>query len=114
ALAADALKDIIPSRQPKKITVSIIQEMVSKKYDIKLEDFAAKKRTRSIAFPRQIAMYLSRQLTDLSLPKIGEEFGGRDHTTVIHAHQKISEMLSTDTNFQQDIEEIKEQLKTLT
>ncbi|HLQ72930.1 MAG TPA: chromosomal replication initiator protein DnaA [Bacillota bacterium] len=114
ALAADALKDIIPSRQPKKITVSIIQEMVSKKYDIKLEDFAAKKRTRSIAFPRQIAMYLSRQLTDLSLPKIGEEFGGRDHTTVIHAHQKISEMIEADADFEKEIKQIIEQLNTLT
>src|SRR5699024_2401820 len=82
-LAADALKDIIPSRKPRAITIADIQEVVSKKYNIKLEDFAARKRTRSIAFPRQIAMYLSRQLTDLSLPKIGEEFGGRDHTTVI-------------------------------
>src|SRR5699024_8607409 len=82
-LAVDALKDIIPSRKPKMITIPIIQEFVSKKYNIRIEDFAAKKRTRSIAFPRQIAMYLARQLTDLSLPKIGEEFGGRDHTTVI-------------------------------
>lgn len=113
ALAADALKDIIPSRKPKKITVSTIQEIVGKKYNVKLEDFAAKKRTRSIAFPRQIAMYLSRNLTDLSLPKIGEEFGGRDHTTVIHAHQKITEMISEDTSFEREIEELKEQIKTL-
>ena len=57
---------------------------------VRIEDFSAKKRTKSIAYPRQIAMYLSRELTDFSLPKIGEEFGGRDHTTVIHAHEKIS------------------------
>ncbi|WP_368653500.1 chromosomal replication initiator protein DnaA [Ornithinibacillus sp. 4-3] len=110
-LAADALKDIIPNRKPKSITVADIQEVVSQKYNIKLEDFAARKRTRSIAFPRQIAMYLSRQLTDLSLPKIGEEFGGRDHTTVIHAFEKISEMMEKETDFEKEIEDLKEQLK---
>src|SRR5690625_2978393 len=114
ALAAEALKDIIPSNKPRVITVQGIQELIGEKYDIKIEDFAARKRTRAIAFPRQIAMYLSRQLTDLSLPKIGEEFGGRDHTTVIHAHNKISEMIEKDANFERDIEEIKEQLKSFT
>src|SRR5699024_1841 len=107
------LKDIIPSRKPKVITVQAIQEIVAEKYNIKLEDFAARKRTRSIAFPRQIAMYLSRQLTDLSLPKIGEKFGGRDHTTVIHAHDKITEMVESDSALQKDIEEIKEQLQNI-
>ena len=80
-------------------------------YNIKLEDFKAKKRTKSVAFPRQIAMYLSRELTDFSLPKIGEEFGGRDHTTVIHAHEKISKLLKTDTQLQKHVEEIKDILK---
>src|SRR5690625_1806651 len=112
SLAADALIDIIPNRKPKAITIQAIQELISKKYEIKLTDFAAKKRTRSIAFPRQIAMYLSRQLTDLSLPKIGDEFGGRDHTTVIHAFDKISEMIEKDADFEKEIEEIIEQLKS--
>lgn len=110
-LAAEALKDIIPSSRPKVITIQAIQQVVSEKYNIKMEDFAAKKRTKSIAFPRQIAMYLSRELTDLSLPKIGEEFGGRDHTTVIHAHDKISKLISTDSHLKQDIEEIIAQIK---
>jgi hypothetical protein len=70
-----------------------------------------KKRTKSVAFPRQIAMYLSRELTDFSLPKIGEEFGGRDHTTVIHAHEKISKLVQTDTDLQKQIKEISESLK---
>lgn len=113
ALAADALKDIIPSRKPRSITVQTIQEIVAEKYNIKLEDFAARKRTRSIAFPRQIAMYLSRQMTDLSLPKIGEKFGGRDHTTVIHAFEKITEMIESDSVLKGEIEEIKEQLHQL-
>lgn len=111
SLAAEALKDIIPSSKPRVITIEAIQEMVGEKYNVRLEDFPAKKRTKSIAFPRQIAMYLSRELTDFSLPKIGEEFGGRDHTTVIHAHEKISKMIATDQQLQRELDEITEQLK---
>ncbi|TMN22278.1 chromosomal replication initiator protein DnaA [Lentibacillus cibarius] len=112
SLAADALKDIIPSSKPRTITIQSIQEAVGEKYNVKLEDFAAKKRTKSIAFPRQIAMYLARELTDFSLPKIGEEFGGRDHTTVIHAHEKVVKTMENDTLLQKDIEKLKEQLKS--
>lgn len=65
-----------------------------------MDDFNSKKRTRAIAYPRQIAMYLSRELTDLSLPKIGNEFGGRDHTTVIHAHDKVSKDLELEKNIE--------------
>lgn len=110
ALAADALKDIIPAKKPKAITIAKIQEVVGEKYNVRIEDFAAKKRTKAVAFPRQIAMYLSRELTDFSLPKIGEEFGGRDHTTVIHAHEKISKMIEKDPELEQSIAEIKERL----
>ncbi|UJL46412.1 chromosomal replication initiator protein DnaA [Virgibacillus sp. NKC19-16] len=112
SLAADALKDIIPSNKPRVITIGGIQEAVGEKYNIRLEDFPAKKRTKAIAFPRQIAMYLSRELTDFSLPKIGEEFGGRDHTTVIHAHDKIVKLMENDMNLTSEIEELKEQLKS--
>ncbi|MFC7395124.1 chromosomal replication initiator protein DnaA [Scopulibacillus cellulosilyticus] len=111
-LAAEALKNIIPSSKPKVITIKDIQMAVGEEYQVKLEDFAAKKRTKSIAFPRQIAMYLSREMTDYSLPKIGEEFGGRDHTTVIHAHEKISKLLSTDRELQKKVKDITEQLKS--
>jgi chromosomal replication initiator protein len=110
-LAAEALKDIIPSSKPKVITIQDIQRVVGQHFNVKLEDFKAKKRTKSVAFPRQIAMYLSRELTDCSLPKIGEEFGGRDHTTVIHAHEKISKLLQTDVQLQKQIKEIQEKLK---
>jgi len=110
-LAAEALKDIIPSSKPKSITIQDIQKIVGQEYNVKLEDFKAKKRTKSVAFPRQIAMYLSRELTDFSLPKIGEEFGGRDHTTVIHAHEKISKMLLEDTQFQKKLDELRNLLK---
>ncbi len=112
SLAAEALKDIIPNTRPKVVTIQQIKELVGERYQIKLAEFAAKKRTKSIAFPRQIAMYLSRELTDFSLPKIGEEFGGRDHTTVIHAHEKISKMIDADQLLQRDIEDLKEKLKS--
>lgn len=110
-LAAEALKHIIPNSKPKIISIYEIQKAVGDVFQVKLEDFKAKKRTKSVAFPRQIAMYLSRELTDSSLPKIGEEFGGRDHTTVIHAHEKISKLLKTDTQFQRQLEEIRDILK---
>jgi len=110
-LAAEALKDIIPSTKPKVITIQDIQRVVGEHFNLKMEDFKAKKRTKSVAFPRQIAMYLSRELTDCSLPKIGEEFGGRDHTTVIHAHEKITKLLQTDGQLQKHIKEIQEKLK---
>ncbi|MFE8704073.1 chromosomal replication initiator protein DnaA [Cytobacillus sp. FJAT-54145] len=110
-LAAEALKDIIPSSKPKVITILDIQKVVGEHFNVKLEDFKAKKRTKSVAFPRQIAMYLSRELTDFSLPKIGEEFGGRDHTTVIHAHEKISKLMQTDSQLQRQMKDINESLK---
>ncbi len=110
-LAAEALKDIIPNAKPKIISISDIQRIVGQEFQVKLEDFKAKKRTKSVAFPRQIAMYLSRELTDSSLPKIGEEFGGRDHTTVIHAHEKISKMLQTDEQLQRQLKDITSLLK---
>ena len=110
-LAAEALKDIIPSSKPRIITIQEIQRVVGEHYNVRLEDFKARKRTKSVAFPRQIAMFLSRELTDLSLPKIGEEFGGRDHTTVIHAHEKIANLLKTDTQLQRQVKDIQEELK---
>jgi chromosomal replication initiator protein len=111
-LAAEALKDIIPSSKPKVITIHNIQEIVGEQFNVKLEDFKAKKRTKSVAYPRQIAMYLSRELTDFSLPKIGDEFGGRDHTTVIHAHEKISKLMAEDQQLQEQVKEVLEKLKS--
>ncbi len=110
-LVAEALKDIIASSKPKKVTIQDIQEAVGAYYNIRLEDFSAKKRTKSIAFPRQIAMYLARELTDFSLPKIGEEFGGRDHTTVIHAHEKIRRELEHDNSLKSDLKNIEKDIK---
>lgn len=111
-LTKEALKDFFSNSKPKLITVDLIKQVVAEYYSIKIEDFRSKKRTRAIAFPRQIAMYLTRELTDLSLPKIGEEFGGRDHTTVMHAHEKISEELKKDESLRIAINEIQKRLNS--
>lgn len=113
-LAAEALKDIIPSSRPKMITIQDIQQRVGELYGLKLEDFKARKRTKAVAFPRQIAMYLSRELTDFSLPKIGEAFGGRDHTTVIHAHEKIMQQIKKDQELYKIIHNLTDKIKTNT
>ncbi|HHY45079.1 MAG TPA: chromosomal replication initiator protein DnaA [Firmicutes bacterium] len=88
-VAKEVLHDLLPSRKPVPITIDIIKKAVAEHYGLDLGDFSAKRRTRNVAFPRQVAMYLCRQLTDASLPRIGEQFGGRDHTTVLHACDKV-------------------------
>jgi chromosomal replication initiator protein len=109
-LASEALKDIISNKESKQVTIELIQDIVSSYYNLKIEDFKSARRTRNIAYPRQIAMYLSRKLTDMSLPKIGEEFGGRDHTTVIHACEKISHNLKEDDSLKRTVEELSKRI----
>ena len=110
-LAQEALKDIIPTNRNRQVSIALIQQIVAAHFNLKIEDFKAKKRTRNLSYPRQIAMYLARELTDFSLPKIGEEFGGRDHTTVIHAYEKIREGMEADPNLIMTIKEIKEKIQ---
>ncbi|MCL2322355.1 MAG: chromosomal replication initiator protein DnaA [Oscillospiraceae bacterium] len=112
-MATEALKDIISGKNPRQITIELILDVVSNYYNLRIEDFKSSKRTRNIAFPRQIAMYLCRKLTDISLPKIGEAFGGRDHSTVIHAYDKISTKLNDDENLQNAISDIERKLSNL-
>ena len=111
-LCLEALKDILPENRPKLLTISLIQTKVSQHFGLRLEEFKSKRKTRNVAFPRQVAMYLCRELTDSSLPKIGDEFGGRDHTTVIHAHEKISTLIKKDPQFEQIIKTLIETLQT--
>ncbi|HUC93592.1 MAG TPA: chromosomal replication initiator protein DnaA [Paenibacillus sp.] len=111
-LAAEALKDIIPSGRPRMITIQDIQARVGEYFGLKLEEFKARKRTKAVAFPRQIAMYLSRELTDYSLPKIGEAFGGRDHTTVIHAHDKITQQVKADQDLYKIVQNLTDKIKS--
>lgn len=109
-LTKECLQNLITPNEPVIVTGELIQEKVADYYQMRVEDFKAKKRTKNIAFSRQIAMYLCREMTDLSLPKIGELFGGRDHTTVLHACEKISEALQTDQSLQLTISKIKQSL----
>lgn len=110
-LASEALKDILSKKNSKQITINLIQDIVSSYYNLRIDDFKSKRRTKNVAFPRQIAMYLARKLTDLSLPKIGEEFGGRDHTTVIHAYEKISEGLEKDDGLKETIADLTKKIQ---
>ena len=110
-LANEALKDIIPNSKPKMVTPSAIKDIVGQYYDMKIEDFNAKKRNKSIVLPRQIAMFLCRELTDLSLPRIGEEFG-RDHTTIMHAYEKISTDMKIDSQLKSVLEELKSKIES--
>lgn len=111
-MATFALKDILPPNRPKQITIPNIKQVVAEYYNIRMQDFEVRNRSRSVAFPRQIAMYLSRELTDSSLPKIGEVFGGRDHTTVLHACDKITEDIQHDPAFAATIEMLIARIKS--
>ncbi|MDI6710816.1 MAG: chromosomal replication initiator protein DnaA [Bacillota bacterium] len=105
------LRDILPAKKPRPITCELIQEVVADYFRLRPEDMRAKKRTRAVAFPRQIAMYLTRELTDLSLPKVGEAFGGRDHTTVIHGCEKIAKELESDQTLQEIVNELMNRIR---
>lgn len=97
----EALKDLL-TLQAKLVTLENIQRTVAEYYKIKVSDLIAKKRSRSIARPRQMAMALAKELTNHSLPEIGDAFGGRDHTTVLHACRKIKELLASNLDIQED------------
>lgn len=107
SLAADALKTLKSGKGHPQLSILQIQEEVAKYYHIQLKELKGKKRVKSIVVPRQIAMYLARELTDSSLPKIGAEFGGKDHTTVIHAHEKIQQLIDSSVSMQNEVSEIK-------
>ncbi|MCB1737928.1 MAG: chromosomal replication initiator protein DnaA [Gammaproteobacteria bacterium] len=98
----DALKDLLASQQ-KQVTVDNIQKTVANFYKVRLADLLSSRRSRSIARPRQIAMSLAKELTKHSYPEIGQSFGGRDHTTVIHACRKIAELRATDQTIDDDV-----------
>jgi chromosomal replication initiator protein len=110
ALARDALKDLL-SIQNRQVGVENIQKTVADFYKIKISDMYSKKRPASIARPRQIAMYLAKEMTQKSLPEIGELFGGRDHTTVLHAVRKISAERQKNHEFNQQLHVLEQTLK---
>ena len=105
-LVAEALKDIFPENKNKEITLEVIREVVANHFNIEIEDINSSKRTKTLAIPRQIAMYLCRELTDTSLPQIGEFFGGRDHTTVLHAYNKITKDRTSDIQLDRTLQDL--------
>lgn len=109
--AKEALKDILASyNTTKEVNIVRIKEMVSIAYNVSLEDLNSKKRSKNIVFPRQVAMYLARTMLDISLPSIGDEFGGKDHTTVMHAIKKVEDEISKSDTIRVKIEKIKSDL----
>ena len=105
-LAQDVLKDVFPMGVAQQVSIKAIQEAVSDRFGLSLEQLCGDKRSQNIVYPRQVAMYLSRELTDSSLPKIGKEFGGRDHTTVIHATSKIARLIREDRSVYNLVQEL--------
>jgi chromosomal replication initiator protein len=110
-LVREALKDLL-ALQDKQVSISNIQKVVGEHYKIKMVDLLSKKRSRSVARPRQMAMALAKELTNHSLPEIGDAFGGRDHTTVLHACRKIKELCEIDNDIQQDLKNLQRLLTT--
>jgi len=108
-LIKDSLRDVL-AIQAKMVTISNIQRVVADYFNIKMSDLLSKRRNRSITRPRQVAMALSKELTNHSLPEIGEAFGGRDHTTVIHACEKTKELIQTSLEIEEDYKKLRRTL----
>jgi chromosomal replication initiator protein len=110
-LAQDVLKDVFPQGEAAEVSIKRIQDLVAERFSLSLEELCGDKRSQNIVYPRQVAMYLSRELTDSSLPKIGKEFGGRDHTTVIHATSKIARLIREDRSVYNLVQELTARVK---
>ena len=105
-LAQDVLKDVFPQGEQTQISIERIQELVCERFAVTMAELTGDRRSQNIVYPRQVAMYLSRELTDSSLPKIGKVFGGRDHTTVIHATSKIARLIREDRSVYNLVQEL--------
>ena len=101
--AQDLLQDLLRAHD-RRLTMEEIQKRVAEHFKIRVSDMSSARRSRVVARPRQVAMYLSKQLTSRSLPEIGRAFGGRDHTTVMHAVRKVEELSKSDSAFAEDVE----------
>ena len=110
-MAKEVLRDVLRASE-RRITIEEIQRRVAEHYNIKLSEMSTERRARAVARPRQVAMFLSKQLTSRSLPEIGRKFGGRDHTTVMHAVRKIEELRQSDAAIAEDVELLKRTLES--
>ena len=112
-LATKAMEDVYPVEPTKTITLELIQDMTASYFKITTSDLLSKKRTQALALARQVAMYLCREMTNASLPQIGERFGGRDHTTVMHAYNKIIKQRQENVKFNETINELMERIQKM-
>jgi chromosomal replication initiator protein len=111
-LAEDVLRDVYPQGEAApEVTIPLIQEVISQRFGVTLDELVSPRRSQAVAYPRQVAMYLSRELTDASLPMIGKQFGGRDHTTVIHAKDKITRLIREDRSVYNLVQELTARIK---
>jgi len=110
-MAEREIRDLIRPQEPKRIKIEEIQRIVARQYNVSRADLLSSRRTANVVRPRQVAMYLAKQLTLRSLPEIGRRFGGRDHTTVLHAVRKIENLVNIDTSLAEEIEILKRQLQ---
>jgi chromosomal replication initiator protein len=110
-LAQEVLKDVFPQGEAPEISIERIQQVVSERFAISLQELVGQRRSRSVVYPRHVAMYLCRELTDSSLPKIGHHFGGRDHTTVINATSNITKLIREDRGVYNLVQELTARIK---
>ena len=110
-IAKDLLRDTFSQATTGAITIETIQKVVADHYNISLSDIKSKKRSKQFIVPRQIAIYLARELTEYSFPDLGNEFGGRDHTTAMHSYEKIEELIKTDSSLNSTIESLIREIK---
>ncbi len=110
-MAEREIRDLIRPQEPKRVKIEDIQRVVARQYNVSRADLLSSRRTANVVRPRQVAMYLAKTLTLRSLPEIGRRFGGRDHTTVLHAVRKIENLVSTDNALAEEIELLKRQLQ---
>jgi len=108
--AQEVLHDLIRAHD-RRVTIEEIQKKVAAHFNIRTSDMHSARRARSVARPRQVAMYLAKQLTSRSLPEIGRKFGGRDHTTVMHAVKKVDDLREGDATFAEDVELLRRMLE---
>jgi len=106
----EVLHDLLRAND-RRVTIEEIQKQVASHFNIRISDMHSARRARSVARPRQVAMYLAKQLTTRSLPEIGRKFGGRDHTTVMHAVRKVDELREHDSSFKEDVELLRRMLE---
>ena len=110
-MAEREVRDLIRPQEPKRIKIEDIQRVVARQYNVSRSDLLSSRRTANVVRPRQVAMYLAKTLTLRSLPEIGRRFGGRDHTTVLHAVRKIEALVSKDVALSEEVESLKRQLQ---